>query len=78
MACVEPILCAIHYLGNFMVIVSPKEYKQEYGKGIRKEVKKNSLAIFTYQVQSHILAEADNDRFQEGLGWRWLPRTVTS
>lgn len=47
-------------------------------KGFEKRLKKNSLAIFTYQVQSHILAEADNDRFQEGLGWRWLPRTVTS
>lgn len=37
-------------------------------QGFEKRLKKNSLAIFTYQVQSHILAEADNDRFQEGLG----------
>lgn len=26
------------------------------------------MPIFPHHVQSHILAEADNDRFQEGLG----------
>ena len=47
-----------------------KEYTEKYGKEIQREVKKKKkfLPIFTHQVQSHILAEADNDRFQEGLG----------
>lgn len=45
--------------------MSLKKYKQEYGK---ERLKKKFLPIFTHQVQSHILAEADSDRFQEGLG----------
>lgn len=49
--------------------MSLKKCKQEFGKESQREVKeKNVLPIFTHQVQSHISAEADNDRFQEGLG----------
>lgn len=38
-------------------------------KKVKERLKKKKFwPIFPHQVQCHILAEPDNDRFQEGLG----------